>query len=156
MKVVAFLQNMWFKDPARMERQLATTFKGDREKFIRTWLFWSCLTGKRLRQAFGEELCDEIVWEEASPKMGGHSSSAFPADPIHIGGVIRRHNPDVVMAFGKIAVSGVVSLVQNLGALEPGWTLIAGPHPAARGNEVLGQLATMANQLRSMTAVMPV
>ncbi len=70
MKVLGLLQNMWFKDPERAKKTLAFYYekKGDggRERFISDMLFFGCLTGRRLRQAFGEERCDEIIWEEVS------------------------------------------------------------------------------------------
>jgi hypothetical protein len=154
MKVVAFLQNMWFKDPERMKAQLAGTFKGDRAEFIRTWLFWSCLTGKRLRNAFGEELCDAITWEEASAEIGGRSSSAFPADPAHMRDVIERHRPNVVMAFGKIAQEGFFAVMSNAPLLGPRYPihLIVAPHPAARHGSVVRELASAAAELGTILA----
>lgn len=146
MKVVAFLQNMWFKDPARMKVQLETSFKGDREKFIRTWLFFSCLTGKRLERVFGE-LIDEIVWEEVSRELGGFSASAFPPEPEHIEAVLAKHAPTHVIAFGRIAQNALCAIHK----VDPQrFQLIFAPHPAARGEHILSGLHSTAGQIRDL------
>jgi hypothetical protein len=152
MKIVAFLQNMWFKEPERMKQQLATTFKGDREKFIRTWLFWSCLTGKRLRSCFGEELCDQIIWEEQSPQIGGFASSKFPADIDHIVSVLDNHKPEIVVGLGREANKGIELAKAYLMGRDwhvPTWTYITGPHPAARGSLVIPNLRETATSIRA-------
>ncbi len=131
---LAFLQNQWFHDPIRMEKMLNTIFKGNRELFIRTWLFYSCMTGKRLRSTFGEEQCMNIIWEEASPKMGGKSDSAYPADHDHIMSTIAKHNPKIVLGFGKIACNALVA-IKTEGKLN-GIKLLIGPHPVARGDTI--------------------
>lgn len=150
MKILAILQNMWFKDPARMEKMFhGPGFNGDRQKFIRTWLFWSCLTGKRLKAAFGEDLCDEILWEEASPQIGAVSSAAFPADAHHIAEAIRIHKPELVLTFGKIAREGVALALPRLGNLRYVKVFNA-PHPAARHATVCAELRAIAEQVKQI------
>lgn len=133
-KCVAFLQNMWFRDPERMKAQLATSFKGDRESFIRTWLFWSCITGKRLKAVFGE-MIDQIVWEEQSPEIGGKSSALFAPDFEHIARVLEKHQPTHVIAFGKKASDALRHVSSSAS-----WDLIIAPHPAARHVTVMAEL----------------
>lgn len=140
MVVVAFLQNQWFKEPEKME---SLQVRMGRERFVRTFLFWSCLTGKRLRKAFTEEICDEIIWEEASDKIGGKASSAYPADPVHIQAVLDKHKPDVVLTFGSIA-GPALQKIKDGGAT---WHLISGPHPVARGAGICERLTVMAESL---------
>src|SRR5687768_9061735 len=140
---------MWFKDPVRMAELRGGAFKGDREKFIRTWLFSSCQTGTRLRRAFGEDLCDEIVWEETSRKMGGYSASAYPAEPEHMLAVIKRHNPDLVITFGKVAQRG---LAEAYGMIAIPFNLIEAPHPAARHKTVFQELDAAAARVREIMA----
>lgn len=139
MKIVAFLQNQWFKDPEGVARMFAENPKR-RERYISAFLFMGCLTGRRLQQVFGEELCDQIVWEEISPEIGGHASSKFPADPAHIERVLRKHAPDVVLAFGKLAGDGLLSTLSNprLRELPHGFKILYGPHPAARNGAIEG------------------
>lgn len=137
--ILAFLQNQWFKNPARMKHQLETTFNGDRPKFISFWLFYSCLTGKRLKKAFGEELCDQIIWEEISPEMGGQSNSSFPPDLMHISAVIEKHKPTIILAFGKLACGAVGTMPTS----DMGPTILFGPHPAARHATVTVELRQM-------------
>lgn len=147
--IVCFLQNQWFKDPVRMEAMLRTTFKGNREKFIRTWLFYSCMTGQRLRKVFGEEFCDSesTIWEEASDKMGGYAASAYPADQLHIARVIEKHRPRVVLAFGKIASVALEAMPDK------SFKLFVGPHPVARGVDTMLRLYQMKDKLLTMTCV---
>lgn len=144
MKIVAFLQNQWFKDPEGIKAMFAE-HPERRERYIEAFLFMGCLTGRRLKSAFGEELCDRIVWEEISPEIGSHASSKFPPDPEHIEAVIRKHQPDVVVCFGKLASDGLRKTIVRLGP-EPisGFRILYGPHPAARQNPIpaLRDLAT--------------
>lgn len=81
-KIVAFLQNQWFRDPERMKRIREDVHWKDKPRWHwnATWLFFGCLTGRRLLEALGEDLCSEIYWEEISPEIGGFAASAFPAD----------------------------------------------------------------------------
>jgi len=142
--IVAFLQNQWFREPDRASKILALYEnrkpEEGREQFIRDFLFFGCLTGKRLRAAFGEELCGEIVWEEVSPKLGGKASSVFPADRQHIRRVIAKHQPGLVIAFGKVAADGIGDLVDV--------PILYAPHPAARGPATVPLLLETAAQVR--------
>lgn len=144
MKVLAFLQNSWFKDPPRMQRQLETTFKGDREKFNATWLFFGCTTGKRLNAALGDYWCDRIIWQEASPLIAGFASGSFPADVEHMQECINRHKPDVVIAFGKIAENGLKECRFKK------CQLVISCHPAARHASVCDDLAAVRKKLRTI------
>lgn len=146
MKIIAFLQNQWFKDPDRMKRMLETTFKGDRQKFTRTFLFFGCLTGRRLTKAFGEDLCDQIIWEEASPLIAGQSSGAFPADMNHICGILDRHKPNIVLTLGRIAREAI----ESLPIMDVNYATISGPHPAARHATVCKELSDMAAKVRDL------
>ncbi len=141
MKIVAFLQNQWFKDPDSIRAMFAENPER-RERYISAFLFMGCLTGKRLRQVFGEKLCGAIIWEEASSEIGGHSRSLFAANRQHMMSVINKHKPTVILSFGKIASEGVKSLPDVDAAI------IYGPHPAARNGAVEG-LRQMRSELES-------
>ncbi len=151
MKIVAFLQNQWFKDPVRAAKIMARyEANGDgREAFIRDMLFMSCLTGKRIRTAFGKDLCSQIVWEEVSCEIGGKSDSVFKPDREHILGVLAKHSPDIVLTFGKVALNGLMGLGWESVKGSVSFYMIAGPHPAARGPDVLAALSSMAASLRT-------
>lgn len=140
MNAIAFLQNLWVRDP---ERILATLRKRDEEyrrQLIKQLLFAGGLTGKRLKIAFGP-LIDQIIWEEASREIGGDSATICPPDPIHIQQVIEQLEPTVILAFGKVAQAAVLPL----------WAgpLIYAPHPAARQVDVSARLLQAATQLRA-------
>lgn len=146
MKIVAFLQNQWFKDPEGIKAMMEG-HPERRERYISAFLFMGCLTGKRLQSAFGEDLCDAIVWEEASPEVGGHSRSLFAADRQHMMSVIHKHKPTVILSFGKIASEGVKSL-PIFGEFDLNIAVIYGPHPAARNGAIEG-LQQMRTELSS-------
>jgi hypothetical protein len=139
MKILAILQNQWFKNPEIAERMYAR--RPDlRNEYIRRFLFMGCRTGQVLQQVFGEDLCRQIVWEEASPKIAGMSSGVFPADPEHIRKAIDRHKPDVILCFGKVARDGVKALDLSI-------PVHCGPHPTARQNP-LPALRAIADEVK--------
>ncbi len=148
MTIVAIMQNMWFHNPPLMEKILARRYNGDREEFIADYLFFRCKTGKVLTKVLGEELCNRIVWEEASPKIGGKSDSKFPADSAHIRGVLNRNKPAIVLGFGGIAHTGLVAVV-------PVAHVIVGPHPAARQGDVYARIGMMVKLLARITPETP-
>jgi hypothetical protein len=133
MKILAFLQNQWFKNPARV-KEMYERHPDLRNQYIARFLFMGCLTGRRLQSALGTELCEQIIWEETSKEIGGFSASVFPADHDHIRNAIETHLPDVVLCFGKIAGDGVRAVCCELKVRHP--AVMFAPHPAARDNPV--------------------
>lgn len=148
MKVLAFLQNQWFKEPDRI-REIYARHPDKRNHFIAQFLFMGCLSGRRLKTALGQELCDRIIWEEASPEIGGKSGARFQADHDHIKRAIIKHDPDVILVFGEVARPTVETIAAELkreyGFLIP---ILVGPHPAARKNPMPALLA-IARRLQS-------
>lgn len=154
MKIVAFLQNQWFKNPAAIKAQIEEaparhphkfkTYADAREWYLAAYLFFGCTTGRRLRAAFGEELCDKIIWEEQSPEIGGKASAAFPPDFAHIRGVLERHSPTHVIALGSLASDALTKILIDD---NPPWNLICGPHPAARFPDIVARLKGILAQL---------
>lgn len=141
-KVLAVLQNQWFRDPEKVKAIIART-PAARRKIITYSLFAGCRTGRVLRDVFGVERCRSIVWEEASPEIGGHASSVFPADTAHLRAVLDCVRPSIVLAFGKIACDALSRMVD-------GHDLVVGPHPVARGADTLPRLRIMASCLENM------
>lgn len=148
MTIVAFLQNMWVRDPERVRRMISDAQRRNgsgedvRQRFLAYSLFAGCLTGRRLRAAFGEELCAEIIWEETTREIADNPKTIFPADPGHIQTVLARYRPGMVLAFGKIAMSAVSPFYNGLE-----WDMITAPHPAARQADVLAKLKKAAGHL---------
>jgi hypothetical protein len=152
MKVVAILQNAWFKDPQRIA-EIYAKHAASLEKqcwLTAAYLFMGCLTGRRLRQTFGEDLCEHIEWAEASPRLGAKSSDAFPAEPQHIAKVIRHFNPGIVIGFGKIAANGVLQTMPLLAAdtSRREFYFTSAPHPAARHATVMDELRKVAADVK--------
>lgn len=141
-RIVAFLQNQWFRDPARME-VIFNRHPELREDLIARYLFAGCLTGKRLRAAFGD-LCDEIIWEETSRKVGGESSSVFPPDLIHMKGVLVKWEPKLIICFGRVAQVAIGDLAEDVTIRAK---ILFGPHPAARFPEVCATLRCIAQEI---------
>lgn len=139
MKALAFLQNMWVRDPDRVRALIEKYGERYRDRLIHFALFNGCLTGRRLKAAFGARLCSEIIWEEASPEIACEASGCPPADPAHIRAALERHSPDVVLCFGKIATDAVRPLWKG--------ALIIAPHPAARSVLTFPQLTEAARSL---------
>lgn len=144
MKVLGVLQNIWVRDPDRLRAMLARSARPEdlRRRFLAMALFAGCLTGRRLRQALGEQWCERIIWEEASREIGGEASSLFPPDLVHLATLLERERPDVVIAFGAIAREGLLLLVPHVKA-----RFLIAPHPAARGPETLPALRAIRDTL---------
>jgi hypothetical protein len=138
MKVVAILQNQWFKQPERV-KEFLSRMPQCRESYLAKTLFMGCKTGRVLMDVFDEDWVNSIVWEEASPEIGNHSSSVFPADIAHVKGVMDKHQPQVVLAFGKVAQEAVAGA----------WSgkVIKAPHPCARGSDTLAQIQRARTEL---------
>lgn len=139
MTVLAIMQNQWFKNPERVRRMFAR-HPEQRERIVEIFLFAGCKSGRVLKQVFGATLCGAIIWEEASTYIGDKASSVFHADYDHLRRVVHKHDPKVVLAFGKVA-SGAV------GCILPAHKIIAGPHPAARQPDTLERLRVMRERL---------
>jgi hypothetical protein len=154
-KVLAFLQNQWFTNPERMAVIYARHGGGwdGRAELNGVYLFFRCLTGRRLLAAFGDDARNRIIWENASPKLAGKSDGAFPADIEHMAGAIRHHMPDVVLTFGRIATDGLAAAtLAHADLRSPGFRTYSGPHPAARHATVAFELKEMAAYVRAVEA----
>lgn len=142
MIIVAILQNQWFRNAEAARRMYARIEFERRPQYVERFLFAGCQTGRRLRQAFGEARCGEILWEEASTQIGDVAGAVFPADLDHLRRVIVTHQPSLVLAFGTVASVGCESLAPDFG-----WKLITGPHPASRAANTRHRLGEMAAAL---------
>lgn len=127
LKILAFMQNQWFKNPAAV-RAMFERHPYKRNEIIKRLLFAGCVSGQRLRAAFGMNLCNAIIWEEASPQLAGQSSGAFEADLDHIVASIRQHDLDAIICFGKIASDAIRQI-----EITPRIHVFHSPHPASRG-----------------------
>lgn len=152
MKILAVLQNQWFHDPERVKRLLAQhdndpKFRHKlRRRLITYSLFAGCKTGQILKKCLGSKLCEKITWEEASPEHGGRASSCFPADRAHLTALIQEEQPDIIIAFGKIARDGLADLF-------PSDRLLTAPHPTARHAGVLDQIRALRPRLEAAGAI---
>lgn len=132
MVILAFMQNMWVKDVDRVERLIAKHGERYRQRAIAMFLFAGCVSGRRLKQAFGDELCGQIKWDEVSRQISGHPAFVPTADEVHMQTVIAHYKPDVIICFGKIAANAIDAIWRG--------TTIKAPHPASRQPDVMQRL----------------
>lgn len=148
MIVLAIMQNMWVRDPEGTVQYIERIRAKDgdavalkyRRRLISYALFAGCKSGRVLKKVFGD-LCTNIVWEEASPKIGGQASSAFPPDIDHIRATIEEVKPAIIIVFGEVARRGI-ALVDTKSPV------IFAPHPAARHASAIAELEAAAKLLR--------
>lgn len=149
-KIVAFLQNMWVKDPVRIQGIL-DLHPHSREFIIRHLLFRKCRTGKILKATLGTQLCELIVWEETTMKVAGDATTIFPPDYDHIQRVINKHSPDVVIGMGKVAAQAVFKVANEMmrGAQDFQFNFFSVPHPCARpAQDPIGALTELKQKLQ--------
>lgn len=151
-RILAIMQCMWLRDPERHKRSLAE-YDNDiprreklRRRMITYALFAGCKTGRVLERTLGENLCEKIIWEEASREVGSHSSAKFDFDRAHVQATIDEFKPDAILALGSIAASGLALMRLQI-------PVIAAPHPAARHGGVETELRNVRFKLEGMGAI---
>lgn len=138
MKILAFQQNPWARESVRANAQAKRFGHRWTRRFIAVYMPKSH-SGRRLKAAFGE-LFDLIVWDNVSPVIADHASGNPGPDVIHVLRMLQEEQPDIVLAFGRVASE----------TLQRMWNgpLICGPHPAARQEGVTRRLKSMADELK--------
>lgn len=141
--VLSFLQNMWARDPARVYAGIERYGETYRRRAIYYSLFAGCLTGRRLKAAFGDQVAD-IEWDEATREIASDSKRICKPQPGHIRATLVHYEPAIVLTFGGVASEAVAAI----------WTgpIIRAPHPAARQADVPQKLAQAAASLREFLA----
>jgi len=135
MKIVAFLQNLWVKQPERVGKLFAD-HPEKREYILKSLLFRGGRTGRILQNCLGD-FVDKIIWEETTREIAGDPKMIFPADLAHIRRVIEKHETEVILTFGRIAAKAVRLVYEGMRAEDPNWRreIIWLPHPCARPAE---------------------
>lgn len=144
-KILAFLQNPWFK-PGTPERYIQM-YREDQD-YHRRVLYLSA-TGKALCRAFGEDLYMAIHWDNANPRHGAGRSAVLAPDVNHMVAVLMRVKPDVVLLFGKQAQRGWDELVSE--DILRNRHVLRAPHPMAYGS-ARGHLEKIAMETRALCA----
>ena len=143
--VLAFLQNMWVRDPERLRQAIERGGEQFRLRMMRYSLFAGCKTGRNLKKAFGEELLERITFEETTREIAGDPKTIFPADLEHMRTVLVVHRPRVVVSFGAIAEAAVKQVWAGVH--------IHAHHPASRHPDSMGTLYEAARRLREFPEV---
>ncbi len=155
---LAFLQNMWVRNPERLKATIARAEARDgsgeelRSRMIEYALFAGCPTGRRLKAAFGEWI-EQIAWDETTREIAGDPKTIFPPDPQHIEATIRKYQPRIIFAFGKIAAESVFQVLQaTTFSHAAGWPrdieFVTAPHPAARQPDTIRKLKEAAEKFK--------
>lgn len=147
MKVMAFLQNQWVKDPKRVRAAIKHYGEKYRRRFIVFALFAGCQTGRRIKKAFGE-MTSEMIWEESSLRIGGRSASSFPADLKHMRSRIKEEEPHLIVSFGKTAGEALKQIIKPEDNIE----VVYLPHPAVRNPGIFAILDGAAGHVRMRKA----
>lgn len=142
-KILGVMQNQWFKRPDVIKQMIAAAADQERyrRRLITHALFAGCRSGRVLRRVFGD-LCDTIVWEEASREIGGHASSVFPPDVAHLRAVVESVSPDIIIAFGTIARDGLTQATDR--------RIVLAPHPVARGADTMDRLNAALREVQEL------
>jgi len=139
MKILAFLQNMWVHAHQVLGVSRCHPISNAREDMIRYALFAGCLTGRRLKQAFGKTLCDCIIWQEASPVVSSNSRDYHSPNEAHIRAVLDKHTPDLVLIMTMRGADQIERIIHDCrGDMFP---IVKCPHPAARAQDTTARLA---------------
>lgn len=158
MRTVAILQNQWFDNPQKIQgmydgRLSQCETAGQRiearARLDHLFLFYKCLTGRRIKRAFGEDFT-KIVWVNASLKIGDRSASKFPHDIPHLIAVIKHYNPQCIMTFGRIAREAYVELHDKHHQVVASRRWLCGPHPASRQANIVEEMKLIAKQWRKL------
>lgn len=163
MVILVFLQNQWFNDPERV-KQMYEEHPEHRQRYIASFLFMGCPTGRTLEACWGEKLCEQVVWEESSPEICGKASACPPADLGHMLNAIIKFRPDVVVTLGAIATNGFLACTEQFGqdrfkdcellikSQEPAMRFLAitGPHPTARKEDPRPRLRQIGQRLQEL------
>ncbi len=145
MTILCFLQNLWVKDPAGW-KDVFQRHPDRRVGIIRHLLLdYGCLTGRRIKACFGEDLLKHMVFEEASREIAGDARTVCPPDPEHIKACFKKYDPDIVVTFGKVATDAIIEHFPGFWAGQ----LVACPHPAARQKDTVVKLKAAAEQIRA-------
>lgn len=147
--ILCFLQNLWVREPERWKDWLDKN-EDRRAMIIRHLLLdYGCLTGRRLKACFGEDLLEQMVIEEASREIAGNSKMICPPNPEHIKACLKKYKPKVVVTFGQVARDAVTPIWKQLSFAAAGDLLIYCPHPAARQKDTIAKLKAAAEQIRN-------
>ena len=134
MKVIAFLQNQWWKDPDRVRQIIEMSREPEkcRQRML-VYGLMQCKTGmvlmRKIKRVIGGDIFNEIHWENSSRDFGSKSNCKFPPDIEHMQKVINEQDPDVILCFGAIAKEGLDQCT-----LLSDTDVLYAVHPASRGN----------------------
>ncbi len=168
MTILCFLQNMWVREPEKVRAWLEKN-PDLWNRAVAGFLFAGCLTGRRIKACFGEDLLEKMTFEECTKEIAGDSRTVCSPDPKHIKACLEKYKPRVVVTFGRVAeeavqpifkdwVTAVVNHQISAGPIKSlkeikisgklFTSFIACPHPAARQKDTVENLKKAAKDIR--------
>lgn len=149
MVILAFLQNMWVKNPESSKKTLKRNPK-IWNRMVKSYLFTGCVTGSRIKKAFGEDLAFEIIYDECTKELADNPKTICKPDPKHILDTITAIQPDIIIMFGQIAQNAVGKVIAETHCITKHTELhsFKAPHPAARQPDTLSKLMDIAEKVR--------
>jgi len=144
---------MWVKNPLKVKKILAKNPEKWNE-ICKDLLFMGCITGKRIKAAFGD-LTDNMIFDETTKEIADNPKVVLKADLSHISDTIKRINPDIIITFGKHAENALMSMYKS-GVIYYHSTpvpkhIFNAPHPAARQPETIVKLKVIAKMVWHVT-----
>ncbi len=150
MTILCFLQNMWVREPKKVRAWLDKNpdlWNGA----VAGFLFAGCVTGRRIRTCFGDELIRKMTFEECTKEIAGDSRTVCESDPEHIRAALENHQPKIVVTFGKIAADALDNVCYETKTGRPGVIpIIHCPHPAARQADTVEKLKNAAADIKRL------
>lgn len=156
MVVLAFLQNMWVKDPEKVQQSLDRHLDNPMfwNRMTKGLLFSGCKTGRVLIQTFGTDLIENIIFDECTKEICNNPKTIPTPDLIHIETTLLRLKPDIIITFGKIAFNTINNFTPELQARTIlNYRIIEAPHPAARQPITINKLREVAEKLKAIMAL---
>ena len=126
MKIVAFLQNPWFREGT--PDNVIQRYRDD-QRFHRKILLLS-MSGKRLHKAFGD-LYNEIHWDNTNWRAVHHAAGKLYPDFKHMANVVSNQEPDMIIAVGNQAWDSCIALLKT-GVFRKPCVIVRCHHPNAR------------------------
>lgn len=151
MKILVFMQNMWVKEPAKV--QVVLDRHKDKPDFwnrmVKSLLFSGCITGKRIKQAFGD-LTTDMIFDESTKEILNNPRDVPKADLVHMRNTILRIRPDAILTFGNHAAKGLDKIITSpyvFYHIRIPKHIFNAPHPAARQPETITRLKNIAQSI---------
>lgn len=152
MKILVFMQNMWVKEPEKVKQAIERSKDPEAwNNWVKTLLFAGCITGKRIKQVFGD-LVEDMIFDESTKEILNNPRDVPKADLEHMRNTILRIHPDTIITFGNHASKALEKIITSpypFYHIRIPKHIFNAPHPAARQPETMARLKRIAISIRN-------